>query len=65
MTKTKLKEAIRAIQNQCKEFDELYIAIDNKNIHIYYGEDDPYKCSLENVDQIIDCLKFLEGFKSV
>jgi len=63
MTKTKLKEAILTLQTQSKEMEELYFGIDKEDIYITYKDYSAYKCKLQDVDNLLDSLKFLKGFE--
>lgn len=63
MTKTKLKDAMLTIQTQCKELDEIYFGVDKEDIYITYKDYSAYKCKLQDVDNILDSLKFLSGFE--
>ena len=63
MTKTKLKEVFLTLQTQCKELDEIYFGVDKDDIYITYRDYSAYKCKIQDVDNVLDSLKFLSGFE--
>ena len=63
MTKTKIKEAILTLQTQAKELGEIYYGVDKDDIYITYNDYSAYKCKLQDIDNLLDSLKFLKQFE--